>query len=44
MSRSNSQRMNFSYYNMVPSYPFKQVAVDLWIQLWKSDEVMILLY
>ena len=29
---------------MVPSFPIKQDVVDLWIQLWKLAEVMILLY
>lgn len=38
ISRSNSQGMNFCSYSMVPDLPFKQDAVDLWIQLWKLDE------
>lgn len=36
--------MNFSYHHMVPSFPVKQDVVDLWIQLWKLAEVVILLY
>ena len=36
--------MNFGYHHMVPSFPIKQDVVDLWIQLWKLAEVMILLY